>query len=190
MAVDAARTRGEVVLERGELRVVVTTEPFSIRIRRGERRLVRGLRPWSADGRAEDRFVQLTEGVLAREELDSIRRVERVEEVADVPGGVEVRGRLGRRREVTARIELHDERVTIELGADPAPLRVGVDWEARSGERFTGLGARHGEEVDQSGRACPARRRPPLHRPGLPARHARGRRHPAGRLRAGAVGAR
>ena len=37
---------------------------------------------------------------------------------------------------------------------------------------------------------APARRRPRLHRPGLPARHARARRHPAGRLRAGAVAAR
>ena len=35
----------------------------------------------------------------------------------------------------------------------------------------------------------PARRRPPLHRPRLPAGDARRRRHPAGRLRAGAVAA-
>ncbi len=51
-----------------------------------------------------------------------------------------------------------------------------------------GLGARHGAARRPGGPRRAARRRPPLHRPGLPARHARGRRHPAGRLRAGAVG--
>ena len=31
-------------------------------------------------------------------------------------------------------------------------FRLGADWEARPGERFTGLGARHGEQLDQTGR--------------------------------------
>ena len=39
------------------------------------------------------------------------------------------------------------------------------------------------------GSLAAARRRPRVHRAGLPARHARDRRHPAGRLRAGAVAA-
>ncbi len=49
-----------------------------------------------------------------------------------------------------------DERVTIELDAiDRAPrtsLRLGASWEGRSGERLTGLGARHSEGFDQRGR--------------------------------------
>ena len=64
-----------------------------------------------------------------------------------------------------------------------------LDWDRRSDERFVGLGRapRHPARPGRARRA--ARRRPPLHGPGLPGRDARGRRHPAGRLRAGAVGA-
>ena len=44
-----------------------------------------------------------------------------------------------------------------------SPLRLALEWDRRSGERFVGLGARHGTELDQSGPDRPARRRPPLH---------------------------
>ena len=59
---------------------------------------------------------------------------------------------------------------------------------ASRSERLTGLGARHGLHLDQAGRRVAARRRPPLHRARLPARHARHRRDPAGRLRAACPG--
>ncbi|MBA3263980.1 MAG: hypothetical protein H0T69_16230 [Thermoleophilaceae bacterium] len=119
-------------LERGALRVSVSRDPFAIEIRRG-RRLIRGLRLWSAAGESRDQFIQLTEGVIAAEELERPQPFQ-----PDDSGGVE--------------IELHDERVTIGFEGSPGAFRLGADWEARPGERFTGLGARHGEQLDQTGR--------------------------------------
>jgi alpha-glucosidase (family GH31 glycosyl hydrolase) len=116
------------VLERGALRVTIERDPFALEIRRG-RRLIRGLGLWSATGDARDQFIQLTEGVIAAEDLERPR-------VWD--GDVEV--------------ELADERVTIEFTGPDDAFRLGADWEARPGERFTGLGARHGELLDQTGR--------------------------------------
>jgi hypothetical protein len=115
------------VRERGSLQVTIGRDPLAIEIRRG-RRLIRGMTPWAAAGESRDRFIQLTEGVIAAEQLERRRPL----------------------RE--AQVELHDERVTIEFAAPAGAFRLGADWEARPGERFTGLGARHGEQVDQTGR--------------------------------------
>ena len=117
------------ILERGPVRVTIARDPFSIEIRRG-RRLIRELRLWTATGRSRDQFIQLTEGVIAAEELERPRRAG--------PDGVAV--------------ELHEERVTVELAAPAGSFRLGAEWEARPGERFTGLGARHGEQFDLTGR--------------------------------------
>jgi alpha-D-xyloside xylohydrolase len=116
-----------VQLERGAVQVTITEDPFAIEIRRG-RRLIRGMTLWWAAGESRDQFIQLTEGVIAAEELERARRAE------------------------DAKVELHDERVTIELSPPPGAFRLGADWEARPGERFAGLGARHGEQLDQTGR--------------------------------------
>jgi alpha-D-xyloside xylohydrolase len=107
----------------------ITHGPYGIEIRRG-RRLIRGLTLWTAAGETRDQFIQLTEGVIAAEELERPQPVD--------PGVV--------------KIELDDERVTIELAPPPGCFRLGAEWEARPGERFTGLGARHGEQLDQTGR--------------------------------------
>ncbi len=64
------------VLERGPVRVTVGLDPLAIEIRRG-RRLIRELRLWAAGGEARDQFVQLTEGVLAAEELERAAPFER-----------------------------------------------------------------------------------------------------------------
>ena len=53
--------------------------------------------------------------------------------------GVELRGRARDPDRVRAR--------------RPVPFRIGAEWEARAGERFTGLGARHGEQRRPAGRA-------------------------------------
>ncbi|MBN1527939.1 MAG: glycoside hydrolase family 31 protein [Thermoleophilaceae bacterium] len=135
------------VLERGPVRVTVRLDPFGIEVRRG-RRLIRELRAWAAAGESRDQFVQLTEGVIAAEELERPRTLERAAAVApgllhgELPGG----GTLD------VGVELHDERLVVELRAQPTEFRLGVRWEARPGERFTGLGARHGEQLDQTGR--------------------------------------
>jgi hypothetical protein len=74
-----------------------------------------------------------------------------------------------------ARLEVSQpepDHVVLELTADPGTAgvrRLGLAWPGHPEQRLTGLGARH--------------------RPGLPGRHARPRRHPTGRLRAAAVGA-
>jgi alpha-glucosidase (family GH31 glycosyl hydrolase) len=44
------------------------------------------------------------------------------------------------------------DRVAVELRPDPIPYRHGAFWAAGEGEPMTGLGARHGEPVDQRGR--------------------------------------
>ncbi len=143
---------GEVVLERGPIRVAIALEPFGFEIRRNGRRLVHGGRPWCADGQVRDQFVQLTEGVIAAEERETRTHVDRAALDSRGAGWVEMVGHAGAGREVRVRVELSEERVVFELTAEPSPLRVGLDWERSAGEAFTGLGARHGEDVDQAGR--------------------------------------
>ncbi len=41
----------------------------------------------------------------------------------------------------------------LSLTAEGEPLRLAFDWDRRSVEHFVGLGARHGTEFDQRGRA-------------------------------------
>jgi hypothetical protein len=55
------------VLRRGPLQIEVAMRPFAMTLRRGERRLLRSIGLWAADGEIHDHFVQLTEGVMARE---------------------------------------------------------------------------------------------------------------------------
>jgi alpha-glucosidase (family GH31 glycosyl hydrolase) len=133
----------------GPLEVTVTLEPFAIDVRRG-RSLVRGMHLWAADGSSQDQFVQLTEGVIATDELEPPAHVERGEVLSDDGHELRLRGVLGSGREADISLRLSRERLEIEFQAEG--IRLGADWEARPGERFTGLGARHGEQVDQTGR--------------------------------------
>ena len=146
----------ELVLERGALRVALLLDPLELELRRGEaggeRRLVHRVRPWCADGEVHDQFVQLTEGVIAHEERETRVHVERARVDARGSDWVELRGWAGRSRELLLRVELHRERVLVRATAEPEPLRLGLDWERDTGEAFTGLGPRHGEQVDQAGR--------------------------------------
>lgn len=87
-----------------------------------EVRLLRGV--------VNDQFVQWTEGVVAHEAL---------EDPCDVPFALTVdEGEPGH--------------VRIAVVPEEDVLRVGVVLPAVAGERFLGLGARHGEAVDQAGR--------------------------------------
>ncbi len=130
-----------VVLEAGPVRVSVSVDPFAIEVRRG-RRLIRGLRLWAAHGEIQDQFVQLTEGMISAEEL------ERPYHFAPTSSaGPRFAGPAGE-----VELELSRERLTIEFRPAGEPLRAGAEWEARAGERFTGLGARHGERMEQTGR--------------------------------------
>jgi alpha-glucosidase (family GH31 glycosyl hydrolase) len=84
---------------------------------------------WAAAGTARDHFIQLTEGVVAEEQLEA--RVVLADAVVAVAG-------VGH--------------VIAELAPPSAVTRVGATWRAHSGEQFSGLGARHAQAFDQTGR--------------------------------------
>jgi hypothetical protein len=67
----SATATGHRVLELGTLRVEIVLAPLSIHVRRAGRRLLRGLTVWACEGEVRDRFVQVTEGVIADERLGS-----------------------------------------------------------------------------------------------------------------------
>src|SRR6478672_11076965 len=79
-----------VVLERGELRVEIVLQPFSLTVRRRGRRLLRAAGVWVAQGTVHDRFIQFTEGVVAREELAPTERARRSVVLARLDTGVDL----------------------------------------------------------------------------------------------------
>ena len=184
----ASRTRIRSSCARGRLPVEVALRP--LRADRPPRRaaLVRSLGAWVAEGTVHDHFIQLTEGVVAREELapssGRCRPTVRHRSADRVTLALELSG--GRRARLEVRISA-DDRITFRLEPERDPLRIALDWRRRSDERFVGLGARHWTPVRPGRARRAARRRPSLHRTRLPGRAARRRGHPAGRLRAGAV---
>ena len=142
-----------VVLARGSLRVEIALRPFELTVRRAGRRLVRSMGAWVAEGTVHDHFIQLTEGVVAAEDLAPVERaaVARVRRLARdrVVLGIELDG--GRRAALEIRV-LDGERVSFELAPEGEPLRIAADWRRRSDEHFVGLGARHCTQFDQLGR--------------------------------------
>jgi hypothetical protein len=153
MSLPSARLADSVVLERGSLRVEVSLRPFELTVYRGERRALRSMGAWVADGTVHDHFIQFTEGVVAREELSVPERVlsavVRDRSAERLTLGLELAG--GRRARLEVVISDAD-RVTFELEPEGKPLRVAIDWRRRSDEHLVGLGARHGTQLDQIGR--------------------------------------
>jgi alpha-glucosidase (family GH31 glycosyl hydrolase) len=143
-----------VVLTRGSLSVEVILQPLELTIARAGRRLLRSLGAWVAQGAVHDHFIQLTEGVVAREELDPAERALSATVSRRAADALALSLTLsgGRRARLEVRIADAD-RVTLELEPDGDPLRVAIDWRRRSDEHFVGLGARHGTQLDQAGRA-------------------------------------
>ena len=150
----------DLTLQQKTLTLELTLRPFSFTIRRDGRRLLRNAGAWVADGTVEDHFIQFTEGVVADEALSPRERAVRAS-VSEAPSpdgrgdseslhaGLIFDG--GRTGEFTLTLH-HDERFTLRLTAEDAPLRIAFDWDRRSDEHFVGLGARHGTELDQRGR--------------------------------------
>ena len=156
----------DLAFEQRQLRVEVTLRPFSFTIRRAGRRLLRNASAWVAEGTANDHFVQFTEGVVAAEELAPFERAVRAEvepqgaasdslqRQSEPPEAVTLDLRFDSGRKGRLAIALHsDERLTLKLTAEGEPLRQALDWDRRSDEHFIGLGARHGTQFDQRGRA-------------------------------------
>jgi alpha-glucosidase (family GH31 glycosyl hydrolase) len=154
MSVKTATVAGALTFERGAVRVEIAQHPFAVHVRRGGRRLIRGLGVWAVEGAVHDQFIQFTEGVMAREELGLPERVVAASVAEPLADGVELAiqfegGRAGR-----LRITLPaDDTVLLELEAAGWPLRLAADWDGRAEERFAGLGARHALRVDHAGRA-------------------------------------
>src|SRR5579871_1116085 len=143
----------EAVLERGPLRVEIALRPFAFTLRRAGRRLLRAGGLWAADGTINDRFIKITEGVFAHEDLLPPERAQRAEVVGTGADRIELHVLLRGGRRARLRMSLPDgRRMAVELEADGPPLRLGIEWDRRSGERACGLGARHGTELDQTGR--------------------------------------
>jgi alpha-glucosidase (family GH31 glycosyl hydrolase) len=141
------------VLERGELQLEVSLRPFAFTLRRAGRRLLRAGDLWVADGAIHDRFIKFTEGVVAHEDLVPAERAQRVTVAAARQSSLDLVVALRGGRKARLRVGLPDEhRVTFELDADGEPLRLALEWDRRSEERFVGLGARHGTRLDQAGR--------------------------------------
>jgi alpha-glucosidase/alpha-D-xyloside xylohydrolase len=143
----------EVVLERGLLRVELALRPFSMTVRRAGRRLLRSGGLWVADGTIHDHFVQFTEGVVPREERTPAERALRATVARREPDGVELALKLQGGRSARLRLSLPGEdRISFELEAEGDPLRLALEWDRRSEERYVGLGARHTTRLDQGGR--------------------------------------
>ena len=143
-----------IVVERGQNTTEIVLRPFSLTLRRAGRRLLRDAGFWVADGRVDDLFIHLTEGVIAHEELAPRDRALRAVLDREVADGVELALHLGGDRRARLRLTLPaDDHLLVELASPDGPLRLGADWDTRSAEHFVGLGARHCVSFDQAGRA-------------------------------------
>jgi alpha-glucosidase (family GH31 glycosyl hydrolase) len=141
-------------LMRASLQLELALRPFSFTIRRDGRRLTRSGGVWVTEGTVADLFVQLTEGIIPREERSPKERSQRATVVERSEHGVRLEVRLQGGRTAWLTITLTaDEQIDLELSADGEPLRLGIEWDRRSEERLVGLGVRHATSLDQAGRA-------------------------------------
>ena len=153
MSLETPIETGEVELVRGELRAAITLDPFALSIHRGGRPLLTELTLWAAEGESEDRFVQTTEGVIASERLEEPEAIATVDVVErDGDGALALSGTLDGGRAFELRAALERDRLVLAFETGGGPLRHGARWTKGDDERFVGLGARHGEDLDQSGR--------------------------------------
>jgi alpha-glucosidase (family GH31 glycosyl hydrolase) len=148
----AAQLPDTVRLARGAMEVEVTLAPVTIAIRRGGRVLLEDIRLWAADGAAHDQLITLTEGVVPHEEVDAIATVERAVVLSQDAARAVLDAELddGRAARVDVALPRPDV-VSLRLAVSGPVLRIGMRA-AHAGARFVGLGARHGEPFDQSGR--------------------------------------
>src|SRR4051794_26844899 len=126
----------EIALAHGALAARVRLDPFGLDVARAGRTLVADAALWSADGTVHDRFVQLTEGVIAREELEPPVRFAQARVERRSEREVVLAGRLGER---SARVTValpEPARLVVGLEVGGAPLRLGIEWARRSRERL------------------------------------------------------
>jgi alpha-glucosidase (family GH31 glycosyl hydrolase) len=143
-------------LEHGRVAVEISTTPLAVTIHRDGHRLAGPIAPFVRDGEIRDQFVQWTEGVIADEALgDPLAIIPLRRDGARIDLALEdgTHGTL----EVTLSAR---DRVTLELrttkgaqSAVRAVRRLAFGWPGHPELRVTGLGARHGLHVDQTGRS-------------------------------------
>src|SRR4051812_9047610 len=102
----SATATGDRVLELGPLRVEIGLAPLSIHVRRAGRRLLRALTVWACEGEVRDRFVKVTEGVIADERLSFPERVVAATIEAADEGGTTIALTLNGGRRAALRLEL------------------------------------------------------------------------------------
>lgn len=161
------------LLRHGLLTVEVSDRPFRFTLRRAGRRLLRDATVWACEGEVRDRFVSLTEGVVADERRGFPERAATAtllpapastpaasassaptSAVApELPAAATFAVRLRGGRDAELSLALGPDRLSISLTAEDEPLRLAVEWSTRTGEQFAGLGARHHARVDHAGRA-------------------------------------
>jgi alpha-glucosidase (family GH31 glycosyl hydrolase) len=152
MPVSVEQTARAVTLTREAVTVEVGLEPLRVRVARLGRPLIDGLTLFTQPGSGHDRLIELTEGVLVEEERGDAVEIPRGDVSRVEPDLVELEAQLATRR-ATLTISLA-ARDHLELRFDPGPsaFRVGALWPSATGERLTGLGARHCDRLDQAGR--------------------------------------
>jgi alpha-glucosidase (family GH31 glycosyl hydrolase) len=152
MAVTLAHRAGLLTLARDGVVVEVDLDPLAFRVRRRGVVLVDKLTFFTQAGSGEDRLIELTEGVLVAEQREPEVALGAAVVVDASEQSVKLLAQTAQ-GEAEVSVGLPDpERVRIVVDPTPAPFRVGSVWGQRSGERLTGLGARHGEAFDQRGR--------------------------------------
>src|SRR6476620_3585273 len=111
------------VLELGPLRVEISLAPLSIHVRRAGRRLHRALTVWACEAIVCDRFVQVTEGVIADERLGFPERAVAATIAAQDETATTIALPLNGGRGAELRIELAGpEHLVLELSAEGATL--------------------------------------------------------------------
>jgi alpha-glucosidase (family GH31 glycosyl hydrolase) len=146
------------VLERGRARVTVLLAPLRIAVARDGRPLIAGLRLWACDGTVDDRFVRVTEGVVARED----RRPEDPVVAAHPVAGPPTRAPIGRddrdaepaprpgaghaERSATFAVRFASGRTGTLQVSLPAPDVVALEFAGDGGDG----GAAHGGDADDA----------------------------------------
>ena len=141
-------------LARGTLHVEIALRPFALSVVRGRRRLVRDAGVRIHDGTVHDQFVQLTEGVLAGEDLSDPVAAETARPSGALRDGVALELAFADGTEGTLTVRLPAaETVALELRVGRPALRLVVAGPGHPEQQFAGLGTRHGLHADQAGRA-------------------------------------
>ncbi len=107
---------------------------------------------FTQDGEGGDRLIDLTEGVICEEHRDAVVAVAGAEVIKSSETDLLVSADCGRAPGRSTSRSLIAIGSIVEMSCEKAPFRLGSRWRNDPAIHLTGLGARHGEEVEQRGR--------------------------------------